>query len=193
MIATDPHCPQIYYTIGCLILAKTTLCTSRTYIMLSRKGKKQLHEGTRRLCCSAVRLVLPLLRVTPRSRPSRQRFGPAQAFPALVPTSPVTRLAVRKPCPWTKDQALDFVRERKGNTNTVSGYRLHNKAFPGRACFDHPRSPSLVLTRPILPQITPLACEARAKGRVRCRWRSGAEGRQRVETGIVRKLSLIHI
>ena len=66
------------------------------------------------LCCET---RATLLRVTPRSRPSRQRFGPAQAFPALVPTSPVTRLAVRKPCPWTKDQALDFVRERKGKTN----------------------------------------------------------------------------
>ena len=77
----------------------------------------------------------------------------------------------------------------KERERQISGYRLH-KAFPGRACFDDPRSPSLVLTRPVLPQITPLACEARAKGCVRCRWRSGAEGRQRVETGIVRKSHL---
>ena len=37
-------------------------------------------------CCSAVRLVhATLVRATPRSRPSRDRFAPVQASPALCP------------------------------------------------------------------------------------------------------------
>ena len=56
------------------------------------------------VCCSDARLVhAPLLRATPRSRPSPHRFGPVQASPALCPCDPRRLPGVKQAVPMDKN------------------------------------------------------------------------------------------